>query len=113
MTDTKQFAETTQDQTLSIVRQGQDTVVKAVEAWSETVRQMVPASGKFYDESVLPEPRELVDEYFNFVEQWLSVQREFAHSVLNASAPALQAAAHAAQSTATTARKGAAKAKSA
>jgi hypothetical protein len=91
-TDVKQTTEQLQHQTLDYVRQGQDAFVKTVqtlsETWADTVRQWVPAD---FGDTRSFNPAELVDQWFDYSEQFLAVQREFAHSVINAIAPALQA----------------------
>ncbi len=102
-TDTKQATAQIQSQTLDYVRQGQDVVVKAVQTWSETwadtLRQWVPSDfGAHHSFN----PVELVDQWFDFGRQVLAAQHEFAHSVINAAAPALQATEEAAERTAQT-----------
>jgi hypothetical protein len=91
-TDVKQTTEQLQHQTLDYVRQGQDAFVKTVqtlsETWADTVRQWAPAD---LGDTRYFNPAELVDQWFDYSEQFLAVQREFAHSVINAIAPALQA----------------------
>ena len=102
-TDIKQTTDQIQNQTIDYVRQSQDVLVKAVQTWSETwadtLRQFVPSEfgdNRFYN------PVELLDQWFDFGEQVLAVQREFAHSVINAAAPAWQAAEEATERTAKT-----------
>lgn len=99
-TDTKQTADQIQSQTLDYVRQGQDVIVKAVQTWSDTwadtLRQWVPSD--FADNRYVS-PVELVDQWFDFGRQVLAAQHEFAHSVINAVAPALEATEQAAERT--------------
>jgi hypothetical protein len=87
---------TPQDQYLEAMRQGQDTVVKAMEAWSENVEKMLSrtsAGGQ------APAPEQVIDEVFGFAEQLLAAQRDFAKRLLQAPAPAVDAARSAAQPT--------------
>jgi hypothetical protein len=89
MTDTN----TIRAQSLEALRQGQDTFVKAVQAWSENVAQFVPATpmNEMFDQ--LPHPHEVIDSVFDFTEGVLAVQREFAYKLLDATAPAMNTAA--------------------
>ncbi len=87
MTDTNSI----RAQSLEALRQGQDTFVKAVQAWSESVQQFVPVtpmSGLF---DQLPQPHEVIDSVFDFSEGVLAAQREFAYKLLDATAPAVNA----------------------
>ena len=87
---------TPQDQYLEAMRQGQDTVVKAMEAWSENVEKMLSgtsAGGR------APAPEQVIDEVFGFAERLLAAQRDFAKRLLQATTPAVDAARSAAQPT--------------
>jgi len=60
----------------------------AVKSWSDAVGALVPqlpAASEVADK--LPKPAELVDEAFAFAEQLLAAQKEFAHKMLEATAP--------------------------
>lgn len=79
-----------QNQFLGTVRQSQEAVVKAVQAWSESVSRLVP------DVSSLPlgdqnfNPAQAVDTAYDFAEQLLATQREFAQRLLASTAPAAE-----------------------
>ncbi|MDP8969164.1 MAG: hypothetical protein M3N52_01370 [Actinomycetota bacterium] len=79
-----------QNQFLGTVRQSQEAVVKAVQAWSESVSRLVP------DVSSLPlgdqylNPAQAVDTVYDFAQQLLATQRDFAQRVLATTAPAAE-----------------------
>jgi hypothetical protein len=105
-TDVKQTTEQLQNQTLDYVRQGQEAVVNATRIFSETfadaIRPWVPSD---LNDPRYFNPAEWVDQWFDYSEQLLAVQRELAHSVVNALTPALQATEDAVQQTAQNAKK--------
>ena len=86
--DTVQAA---QERTLKAIRETQHAVVEAVRTWADAVEKTVPAfpavSAPFSEE--LPTPQEIVQTSFEFAEQLLKAQREFAENILDAAAPVL------------------------
>lgn len=103
MADVRQTSDQIQDQTLDFMRHGQDTVLKAFQAWTEgwaqAVSQFAPPVETGLAAQPLLNPQELVDQIFDFGEQLLAVQREFAHRMLQAAASAWQTAEDTTQST--------------
>lgn len=71
---------TAQDQFAETARRGQEVVTNALHTWTENVQKMV--GGLPTREPKLPNPTEIVDYFFDFTEQVLATQREFAKSVL-------------------------------
>ena len=82
------FAQQAQEQTLSSIRQSQQAVVDAVRAWANAAESTVPESPSLPFASDLPTPKQIVHTSFDFAEQLLKAQREFAESVLAAAEPA-------------------------
>jgi hypothetical protein len=76
---------TPQDQHLEMVRQGQDAVAKAMQQWSENVSRMFSATSSTTGQAATPE--QMIDKLFDFAEQVLEVQRDFAKRLLAAGAP--------------------------
>ena len=75
-----------QNELLSTVRKGQESVIDAIRTWVETVQSIppkipavdVPFAGK------LPKPEEVVASAYDFAEQLLASQRRFAEEVIKA-----------------------------
>ena len=111
MTNLKTLADTATTQALEYVKAGQETATRSVQAWAESVQQLVPATPSLPSRDLFPKPAELVDGYFEFAEQLLTLQREFANSVLSAVTPAFQAAESAADRAAAATKSAAAKAR--
>lgn len=86
-TTANEYVQTAQEQTLKSIRETQQAVVEAVRTWAEAVESSVPEipSNPYIDE--LPSAKEIVQTSFEFAEQLLKTQRDFAESVLAASAP--------------------------
>jgi hypothetical protein len=86
-TTVNDFAQQAQEQTLSAIRQSQQAVVEAVQAWAHAVERTIPdtPSAPFADE--LPTAKELIQTSFDFAEQLLKAQREFAENLIAAAAP--------------------------
>jgi hypothetical protein len=91
MTDTQTAGEQVQQEILKTVRNGQSTVVAAIEAWARAVQSITPAlpdvNVPFAEK--LPKPQELIASAYDFAEQLLASQRKFAEDVLKATAPML------------------------
>ena len=75
-----------QDEILTSVRKGQESVIDAIKTWVETVQAItpkipavdVPFAGQ------LPKPEEVVASAYDFAEQLLASQRRFAEEVIKA-----------------------------
>ena len=87
-----EFAQSIQEQTLTSIKQSQQAVVEAVHAWAQAVEKAVPESPSIPFASELPTPQQIVQTSFDFAEQLLKVQREFAESLLAAAAPVIDKA---------------------
>jgi len=85
-----EYAQQAQEQTLSAIRQSQQAVVEAVHAWAQAVEKTVPETPSLPFASELPSPQQIVHQSFDFAEQLLKVQREFAENLIAAAAPAIQ-----------------------
>jgi len=96
------FAQNAQEQTLKSIRQSQQTVIEAVRTWATAVEKTVPETPAlpalpFTDE--LPTPKEIVKTSFEFAEQLLQTQREFAEGLVAATASVFEPATPAPKST--------------
>jgi hypothetical protein len=88
MTDTRTMTQELQTEILSTVRKNQTAVVEAVEAWASTIRSISPQlpDVKLPYADKLPKPHEVVTNAYNFAEQLLAAQRQFADDLLEATA---------------------------
>jgi hypothetical protein len=89
-TKTTDYAQTAQEQTLTAIRQSQQAVVEAVRTWANAVEKTLPETPAVPFADQLPTPQEIVQTSFEFAEQLLKAQRDFAESVLAAAAPVLE-----------------------
>jgi hypothetical protein len=89
-TTVTEYAQSAQEQTLGMLREGQQAFVHAVNAWAESVEQFVPTSRLSFGDQV-PSATEIVQSNFDFAEQLLKSQREFVESLVAATAPVLPA----------------------
>jgi len=75
-----------QNEILSTVRKGQESVVDAIRTWVETVQSITPkvpaVDIPFADQ--LPKLEEVVASVYDFAEQFLASQRRFAEEVVKA-----------------------------
>jgi hypothetical protein len=80
-----------QDEFLSTIRKGQETVIDALKTWVDTVQSVVPKMPTVQVPLAdrLPKPEELVASAYDFAEQLLASQRRFAEEVLKATSPLL------------------------
>ena len=90
-----------QDEFLAATRKSQETVVRAIKTWVETVRTVTPklpyGYAPFADRlprlpSVtdrLPKPEDVVASGYDFIEQLLTLQRRFAEDLLRVTEPLL------------------------
>ena len=79
-----ELAQKGQEQFLQAVRDSQRLIVEAVGAWAQTVQGLASAAP----------PVPTVDGTFDLVEKLVASQREFAHDLIAAAAPATKAAKH-------------------
>jgi hypothetical protein len=89
-TTASEFAQTAQEAALETVRQGQQAIVEAVKAWATAVEKAIPETPVIPYSDELPTPKEIVKTSFEFADQLLKAQREFAESILDAAAPVLR-----------------------
>ena len=77
-----EYVQTAQEQTLKSIRETQHAVVEAVKTWAASVEGSIPEipAHPFVDE--LPSPKEIVQTSFDFAEQLLKAQRDFAEKHL-------------------------------
>ena len=76
MSKIEQIDEMVRTQTLDAVRRAQDAAVKVVTTWSETTSN-IPGFAKLTEQ--WPTPIEVIDSGFDFAQQILDSQREFAN----------------------------------
>jgi hypothetical protein len=78
-----------QNEIFNTIRRSQEAIVDAIETWASTVQAVRPElpdlNLPFADK--LPKPQDLVANAYDFAEQLLSTQRQFAEDVLKATAP--------------------------
>lgn len=87
-TSTAEYVQHAQEQTLKTLRDGQQAIIDAVQAWAETIERIAPPTPAMPFSEQLPTAKELVQTSFDFAEQLLKTQRQFAESVLSAAQPA-------------------------
>lgn len=88
-TTVNDYAQTAQEQTLNTIHQGQQAIIEGVRAWANAVEKSIPATPAIPYADELPSPREIVQTGFEFAEQLLKSQRQFAEGVLEAASPVL------------------------
>jgi hypothetical protein len=89
MTDVRNIGEQVQGQILDTIRKSQDAVTDAIKAWADAVQSITPKLPAPPLSDKLPKPEDLVSSAYDFAEQLLATQREFAEKVLQAAAPVL------------------------
>jgi hypothetical protein len=88
-TTVNDYAQTAQEQTLKTVRQSQQAIIEGVRAWANAVEKTIPETPSIPYADELPNPREIVQTGFEFAEQLLKSQRQFAEGVLDAASPVI------------------------
>jgi hypothetical protein len=83
------YAQTAQEQTLKTIHQGQQAIVEGVRAWANAVEKAIPDTPAIPYADELPSPQQIVQTGFEFAEQLLKSQRQFAESVLDAASPVI------------------------
>ena len=88
-----------QEEFLAATRKSQDTVVRAIKTWVETVRTVTPKLPSVYAPLAdrlpklpsvtdrLPKPEDVVASSYDFAEQLLALQRQFAEDLLKVTEP--------------------------
>ena len=93
-----------QDEFLAVTRKSQETVVRAIKTWVETVKTVTPKLPSAYVPLAdrlpkllpsvtvpfadkLPKPEDVVASGYDFAEHLLALQRKFAEDLLNATGP--------------------------
>ena len=84
MSKAQEIGQKVQSQTLDAVRNTQDAVVEAVTAWTETANKL-PGYARFTKQ--FPAATEVIDSNFDFAQQILTTQRDFAARIVAATAP--------------------------
>jgi hypothetical protein len=84
-----EYVQSAQEQTLKTLRDGQQAIIDSIRAWAEAAERIVPQTPALPFSEQLPSPQEIVQTSFNFAEQLLKTQREFAENVLAAAEPVL------------------------
>ena len=84
MSQAQEIGQKVQGQTLDAVRKTQDAVVEAVTAWTETADK-IPGYARFTKQ--FPAATEVIDSNFDFAQQILTSQRDFAARIVAATAP--------------------------
>lgn len=83
-------ARTSQEQFLATVRQGQEAIVEAIGAWAKAVEGMTPALPPIPGADELPKPQAVIENAFDFAQQLLDAQRDFARKVITAASPVVE-----------------------
>jgi hypothetical protein len=89
MTESHKAGQELQGEILNTVRKSQDAVVDAITRWAETVQSITPSMPILPYTAQLPKPEEFVANAYDFAEQLLASQRDFAVNVLHATMPML------------------------
>jgi hypothetical protein len=84
-----EFAQQAQEQTLNSIRQSQQAIVESVHAWAQAVEKAVPEAPSLPFADELPTPQQIVQTSFDFTEQLLKAQREFAENLIAAAGPVI------------------------
>lgn len=89
MTNAQDLVTSAQRQALEAIRSGQEAALDAIRSWHETAakfRPEVPAGLQVPGvKESLGEPKAIVDSVYDFTGQLLELNKEFVHSVLEAS----------------------------
>jgi hypothetical protein len=91
-TSTLEYTRAAQERTIEALRQSQAAVVEAVGTWAKAVEKVAPQLPAVPVVEGLPTVDELIETSFNFTGQVLAAQREFAHNLVSAAAPAVKTA---------------------
>ena len=87
---TIEYALAAQEKTLSALRQSQTAVVDVVETWAKAVENTSKDLPAIPVADSLPTPEEIIKTSYDFAGKVLEAQREFAHKLVKAVAPAVK-----------------------
>lgn len=76
---------------IDLARDSQESMAQAARTWATTLERMLPDFSRFSAGELPAEPRQVVDAAFDMAEELLTIQRRFAHEMLSAFAPVLDA----------------------
>jgi hypothetical protein len=84
-------AQQMQDEFLSATRKSQEILLQAIKTWVDSAQALTPKvpSVKLPFADQLPKPEDLVSGTYDFAEQVLANQRQFAEEILKATEPLL------------------------
>lgn len=88
-TTVSDYAQTAQEQTLKTVQQGQQAIIEGIRAWANAVEKAIPETPAIPYADELPSPQEILKTGFEFAEQLLKSQRQFAEGILEAASPVI------------------------
>lgn len=88
--NTLEYTVAAQERTLAALRQTHTAALEAVENWAKSVQTIAPELPAIPVLASVPAPEELLQNSFDFASQILSAQREFAQSLLTATAPVVK-----------------------
>ena len=81
---------TPQEQYLESLRNGQQAVVQAMEAWTRSAQKAFGGADSGTSGAVQPDV--IIDQVFDFAEQMLAMQRRFAKALVSSAAEATKKA---------------------
>jgi hypothetical protein len=87
-TDYQELTRRTQEQFLEAVRESQQAIADAVGAWAQAFQSYSTTAPAIPGTEQLPTPDSVIDDTFDLVETLVKGQREFAHKLVAATAPA-------------------------
>lgn len=94
MNNAQDFITTAQAQALEAIRTGQSAAIEAVQAWSQAVAKFtpeVPAAAQVPGvKETLGDPAAIVDSVYDFAAQLMDLNKQFVHSLLEASSTAVE-----------------------
>jgi hypothetical protein len=93
MTTATEIGQTAQDQVLSAVAMSSNAIIDGVRSWAEAIESITPAN--FNAPAIpglenLPSPTDTVEGGFEFAQKLFNAQRDFALSLIQAVAPAIE-----------------------
>jgi hypothetical protein len=91
MSSSESSSTSAQDQYLDAVREGQEAWANVVRAWSDSVQRMWGEASSTTTREA-PTAEQVIDNVFGFAEELLAAQRDFAKRLVQATAPAADAA---------------------
>src|SRR3954467_2509779 len=88
VSDYQELTRRSQEQFLDAVRESQQAIVDSVGAWAQAVQGFSSAVPPVPQSDQIPNADSVIDNTFDLVEKLVAGQREFAHKLLAAAAPA-------------------------